>query len=75
MPGYKVTDVYNSFFHPEKSWCEYGSGKRGYETSDSDLTDDLNNDKKQKFCEGDYRQTTAHESYYDNRKSWCKSFD
>ena len=35
----------------------------------------LNKEKKQKFCEGDYRQATPKESYFDNRKSWCTTFD
>jgi len=77
--GYKISDVRDSFFHPEKPWCEYGKGEKEYTTSDADLIDNLedSSDKnnKNQFCEGDYIKAHPTESYYDSRKSWCTNKD
>ena len=76
-PGFKMSNVHDSFFHPEKAWCEYGRGKKGYKTSDADLIDSLESgtDSKNQYCEGDYENASPNESYFDSRKSWCTNKD
>ena len=72
-----MSDVHDSFFHPEKAWCEYGRGEKGYKTKDADLIDNLESgvDPKNQYCEGDYKNAMAQESYFDSRKSWCTNKD
>lgn len=68
-PGYKLRAPENSISEPSRSWCELG--EKRLEDSDSDDTDDNEEEKKSDVCEVGYTDTKE-DSYFNDRKSWCK---
>ena len=67
-PGFKLRDPENSVLDPSKSWCELG--EKRLEDSDEDPVN--NNEKKElNLCEVGYT-STKEDSYFNDRKSWCK---
>jgi len=80
-PGFKMRDASNSINDPYHSWCEYSGQNKTDELieNDSDENEEEeeenqeNNDRikaKTKICGPDSKY--MEDSYYEDRKSWCK---
>ena len=68
-PGYKLRNPENSIIEPNRSWCELG--QKSLEDPDDDDMNDSDEEKKSDLCEVGYTSTNEN-SYFNDRKSWCR---